>query len=238
MAAPTAADGVTERPRPPRRSLLAWCAFGLGVAPTGCGQLVAPILAFMAWVEIRSSGRAMRGRGLAAAGVLASAAWCGVFVWMAQQTVEEQRQIVVQRDAHAAGCTEALRRVAAGWTEARAADPWSLRRLPENQVLEWLVDQGFVAPEDLCCPAAAAAAGQDGDGLPPVTVRFVRPVPAEVISPDRCIVLYEDDARHRKQRGRGRHVLFADGHVDWLLTTEFRDALADQQKAAAAASPK
>jgi prepilin-type processing-associated H-X9-DG protein len=237
VTAPPAESNAGGRDRrPPRRSLLAWCAFGLGVAPTGCGQLVAPVLAFMAWVEIRSSGRTMRGRGLAAAGVLASAAWCGVFVWMAQQTVEQQQQAVVQRDQHADGCVAALQRVAAGWNEARAADPWSLGRMPEGQVLDWLVDQGYVAPEDLCCPAAAARLR--GDDLPPVTVRFVRPVPPEVISPDRCIVLYEDDARHRKSRGRGRHVLFADGHVDWLLTVEFRDALADQQKAAAAASPK
>ena len=225
-----------ERAERPRRSGLAWCAFLVGVIPTGCGQLVAPILALMAWLEIRQSNRPMRGGWLALSGVAVAAAWCGAFVWIAQLTLEEEQQAQVEQqvavDLHAEGCTTALQRVAEGWAEAQVLDPWALKSLREDQVLPYLVEQGLVLPEDLCCPAAAAT----GETAP--TLRFVAPLPADVCPTDRCIVLYEDRARHRRERGNGRHVLYADGHVDWLLSTEFRDALAGQQKAAADAARK
>lgn len=228
-------------PRSPRpaRSILAWCAFGVGVVPTGCGQLVAPVLALMAWMEIRSSRGPMRGKALALAGVAASAAWCAAFVAIAERVVVEERAAVVQRDMHADACAGALRRVAEGWAAAQAMDAWALEQLRPDAVLGYLVEQGFVDAADLCCPALRAAADAEGAGaatVPASTVRFMAPLPADVVPPDRCIVLFEDESRHRRDRGKGRHVLFADGHVDWLLTVEFRDALAAQQIAAAGAT--
>lgn len=225
-----------ERAERPRRSGLAWCAFLVGATPTGCGQLVAPILALMAWLEIRQSNRPMRGGWLAFSGVVAAVAWCGAFVWIAQLTLEEEHQVQVQQqvvvDLHAEDCAAALKRVAGGWSEAQLLDPWALKSLPPDEVLAYLVEQGFVLPEDLCCPAAAAT------GETASTLRFVTPLSPDVCPTDRCIVLYEDRARHGRERGNGRHVLFADGHVDWLLSEEFRDALAGQQKAAADAARK
>lgn len=232
--------GSAERPAAPRRSVLAVTAFLVGLAPTGCGQLVAPVLALMAWLEIRSSQRPLRGRGLALAAVVVSAAWLGAYGWLAQLTMQqhqqERREQRVVRDLHATECIARLRRIAEGLAVARASDRWTLDQLREDEVPAWLVDQGYVAPEDCCCPAAAG--DFSGDGVPPITVRYLQPLPPHVLPPQRCIVLFEDRARHPKERGQGRHVLYADGHVDWLVAGEFGDAVESQQKAAAAASRK
>lgn len=214
--------------RPPRWSRLAWITLALGVVPTLAGQLLAPLLGLVTWLEIRAAKGRQRGRGLVLLGVAASAAWIVAGVRLLGR---EWDQFEAARAVDAASdgpCRDRMARLAEAWAQAALADPAGLAAVDDAEVLPWLVAQGYAEAALLGCPL-------DGRGGRAGSYRFLAPLPPRVCPPGQCVVLYEARPAHRRHGRRGRNVVFADHHAEFLLEEMFAQVMARQRAAAARA---
>jgi hypothetical protein len=212
--------------RPRTWSRLAWITLALGVLPTVAGQLLAPLLAVAAWLEIRASHGRQRGRALVLAGVAASGAWCwagGALLTREWAAFQADRAEAAASDGP---CRERMLRLAEAWVQASLADPAGAGTVADADVLAWLVAQGYAEAALLHCPL-------DGAGAGPCSYRFAAPLPAHLWPSAQCVVLYEARPAHRRNGRRGRNAVFADQHAEFLPEDLFAPLLTRQRAAAA-----